>query len=251
MLITISDRDRFVKSFLSPISKMSESACVSVHADRIQTVVNSPDSSLILYATREMPNKSVEQDSPLTLNIPNVNKFINLLSCVADDDIAVTYDQNKIVCSSGELKFQYHLLDDGILKIPSINIQKIKALEFDTSFFLTKDNLTSLMRASTFATDTDKLYVYTDGSNVIGELTDKQQMNVDSFRQPISMSYTGNSITSPLAINFELIRVISSLRINQECRITVHVNNSNSVLLFDIACDGNKLKYITSAYAET
>lgn len=229
---------------------MSESACVSVYKDRLQTVVNSPDSSLILYATRKMINDSIGEEA-VTLNIPNVNKFINLLSCVADDDVNVEYDQNKLVCTSGELKFQYHLLDDGILKVPSINIQKIKALEFDTSFFLTKDNLTSLMRASTFATDTDKLYIYTDGNNVIGELTDKQQMNVDSFRQPISMSYTGNVISSAMAINFELIRVISALRISQECRITVHVNNSNSVLLFDIACDGNKLKYITSAYAES
>lgn len=250
MLIKISDRDRFVKSFLTPVSKMSESACITVYNDRVQTIVNSPDNSLILYATRKMVNSEVTTETPITLNIPNVNKFINLLTCVSDDDINVVYDQNKIVCVSGELKFQYHLLDDGILKVPSINIQKIKALEFDTNFFLTKDNLTSLMRASTFATDTDKLYISTENNNVVGELTDRQQMNVDSFKQPISMSYTGSNITQPLAINFELIRIISSLRISQECRITVHVNTSNSVLLFDIACDGNKLKYITSAYAE-
>lgn len=250
MLIKITDKDRFIRSFLSPVSKMSESACLVVYPDRIQTIVNSPDNSLILYATRKMINSSVDETQTITLNIPNINKFINLLSCVTDDDVSVQYDQNKIVCKSGELQFQYHLLDDGILKTPSINIQKIKALQFDTNFFLTKDNLTSLMKASTFATDTDKLYISTNENNVVGELTDKQQMNVDSFQQPISMSYTGSKITTPLAINFELVRVISALRVSQECRITVHVNTSNSVLLFDISCDGNKLKYITSAYAE-
>lgn len=249
MLINISSKDQFTRSFLTPASKMSESACVSVYPDRVQTIVSSPDNSLILYATRKQSN-DLSTDTPVTLNIPNTNKFINLLSCLSDDDVQVVYDQNKIVCTSGELKFQYHLLDDGILKVPSINIEKIKNLEFDTNFFLTKDSLSSLMKASTFATDTDKLYVSTDGSTVIGELTDKQQANIDSFRQPISMSYTGNKITQPLAINFELIRIISSLRVSQDCRITVHVNTSNSVLLFDIACDGNKLKYITSAYAE-
>lgn len=250
MLVNIIDRERFIRSFLTPLSKMSESACVSVYKNRVQAIVNSPDNSLILYATRDCDNSQTVTDNPITLNIPNVNKFINLLSCVNTDDVQVVYDQNKIVCTSGDLKFQYHLLDDGILKVPSINIEKIKSLSFDTNFFISKESLSSLMKASTFATDTDKLYVSTDGTTVFGELTDKQQTNIDSFRQPISTSYTGSKITTPLAINFELIRVISALRVSQECRITVHVNTSNSVLLFDIACDGNKLKYITSAYAE-
>ena len=126
MLVNIIDRERFIRSFLTPLSKMSESACVSVYKNRVQSIVNSPDNSLILYATRDCDNSQTVTDNPITLNIPNVNKFINLLSCVNTDDVQVVYDQNKIVCTSGDLKFQYHLLDDGILKVPSINIEKIK-----------------------------------------------------------------------------------------------------------------------------
>jgi len=154
------------------------------------------------------------------------------------------------VCKAGDLKFKYHLLEDGILKVPSINIQKIKDLKFDTTFYLQKDNILQLLKASTFTTDTDKLYISTDDTKVYGELTDKQQGNVDSFKQPISMSYDGLSIPTPISINFELIRVIGSLRLNRECKTVVHINNENKVFIFDITCGDNKLQYITSAYAE-
>lgn len=248
MLIKVDDRNEFVTRFLTPVAKMSDSACLTVYPDRIQSLVTNSDNSVVLYGVFNQKNESVTDS--ITLNIPNINKFINLFSCLHAETFELEYNDNCVVCISDDLRFTYHLLDDGILTVPSINIKKIKELTFDTNFILTRDNISRLLKASSFTTDTDKLYIHTDKSKVIGELTDKQQANVDSFSQPISMSYDGASIESPMPINFETLRVIGGTRMDSDCSITVHVNNSNSVFLFDICCSSSKLKYITSAYAE-
>ena len=249
MLIQINDRSEFVTRFLTPVAKLSDSACITVYPDRLQSLVTNSDNSVVLYSVYEQANQEIDA-SGVTLNVPNINKFINLFSCLQADQFTLEYTGNCVVCNSNDLKFTYHLLDDGILTVPSINIKKIKALTFDTNFILTKDNIMRLLKASSFTTDSDKLYIHTDKTQVIGELTDKQQANVDSFSQPISMSYDGVSIEDPMSINFETLRVIGGIRMDSDCKITVHVNGSNSVFLFDISCSSSKLKYITSAYAE-
>jgi len=248
MLINIQDRVELISRFLTPVVKMSDSARISVQSDRITALVASPDNSLILFAKSDQDNSQI--DAPINLNIPNVTRLVNLLSCLNDVSVSMEYADNQIVCQSGDLKFKYHLLDDDIIKIPGVDIDKIKALDINTSFFMTKDTLTQLIKASSFTTDTDKLYISSKESTVIGELTDRQQANVDSFSRPISMSYTGDSIAKPIAINFELFRMIGALRLHRDCKIIVRINASNGVVIFDIVCDGNKLKYITSAYAE-
>mgnify|MGYP003670732263 CR=1 FL=1 len=247
MLISIQNRESFISKFLTPITKLSESACISVHPDKITSLTTNSDNSLILHVTHTQPSTVTDK---VILNVPNISRFVNLFSCITSDESDLDFNENCVVCKAGDLKFKYHLLEDGILKVPSINIQKIKDLKFDTTFYLQKDNILQLLKASTFTTDTDKLYISTDDTKVYGELTDKQQANVDSFKQPISMSYDGLSIPTPISINFELIRVIGSLRLNRECKTVVHINNENKVFIFDITCGDNKLQYITSAYAE-
>jgi hypothetical protein len=248
MLINIQDRVEIISRFLTPVVKMSDSARISVQSDRITALVASPDNSLILFAKSIQDNSQL--DDAVNLNVPNVTRLINLLSCLNDTSVAMEYDNNQVVCKSGDLKFMYHLLDDDIIKIPGVDIEKIRQLDINTSFFMTKDTLTQLIKASSFTTDTDKLYISSRESKIIGELTDKQQANVDSFSRPISMSYTGDELTEPIAINFELFRMIGALRLHRDCKIIVRVNSENGVVIFDIVCDDNKLKYITSAYAE-
>lgn len=247
MLINIDSRQDFVSRFLTPIVKLSDTGRLCVSDKSITALVSSPDNSIILHAKTSQENNL---DKPVNLNIPNFSKLINLLNCLSSDSVAVEFQENKLVCKSGDLKFKYHLLDDDIIKIPGINIEKIKSIEFNTSFFMTKDTLTQVIKASTFATDTDKIYISTRETNVIGELTDTQQANIDSFSRPLSMSYTGDPITKPVAINFELFRYIASTRMSRDCKIIIRINHENGVVVFDILCDENKLKYITSAYAE-
>jgi hypothetical protein len=248
MLIRIDNRTEFISNFLSPVVKMSDSARLAIGPDTVSALVASADNSLILYA--KTPQVNDVGSGVVNLNVPNVTRLINLLSCLTDVSVDIEFDDNRIMCRSGDLKFKYHLLDDDIISTPGINIEKIKKLDFNTSFFMTKDTMMQVIKASSFTTDTDKLYISTDEAKVVGELTDKQQANVDSFSRPLSMSFNGDSITEPVAINFELLRMIGSLRISRECNIIIRINRDNGVIVFDIVCDENKLKYVTSAYAE-
>ena len=192
MLINIQDRAELVSRFLSPIVKMSDSARVCVLKDRVTALVASADNSLILFAKSPQINNHIT--APVNLNVPNVTRWVNLLSCLSYTSVGIEYNNNQIICKSGDLKFKYHLLDDDIIKIPGVNIDKIKQLDINTSFFMTKDTLTQLIKASSFTTDTDKLYISTKDSKILGELTDKQQANVDSFSRPIScLLYTSPS----------------------------------------------------------
>ena len=248
MLVDINDRSEFVTRFLSPIAKVSDSACITISSERIKAVVTNADNSVVLVAMYEHVNEDV--DDSVVLNVQNVNRLINLLSCLTTKDVKLTISDNCIECLSEDVKFKYHLLDDGILKVPSINIQKIKELKFDTNFIVPRESIASIIKASSFTIDTEKIYIRTDGTKVVGELTDLQQANVDSFSRPIAMSFAGEPLTKPYPINFETIRMIGSTRLDTNCDITAFVNQVNSVFIFDISCETSKLKYITSAYAE-
>ena len=248
MLVKINDRNEFVTRFLSPIAKVSDSACVTITKDRIRSVVTNADNSVVLVAMFEHVNENISEN--ITLNVQNVNRLINLLSCLTTKDVLLTITNNCIECVSDDVKFKYHLLDDDILKVPSINIQKIKELKFDTNFIVPRESIASIIKASSFTVDTEKIYIRTDGTKVVGELTDLQQANVDSFSRPVAMSYAGEPLNKPYPINFETIRMIGATRLDTNCDITAFVNHANSVFIFDISCETSKLKYITSAYAE-
>ena len=248
MQVTIDNRGEFVTRFLTPIAKVSDSASLVLSSKQIRCVVANNDNSVILVAIYDCINTDVTEDK--RLNIPNVNKFISLLSCLNLPTVSFTISENNIECITEDIKFKYFLLDDDILKVPSINIQKIKELDYETNFLIPKETVSSILKASSFTTETEKIYIKTEGTKIIGELTDHQQANVDSFSRPLAMSYSGKPLTKSYPINFETIRMIGSTRFDSNCDMTVFVNHSNSVFVFDISCESSKLKYITSAYAE-
>lgn len=248
MQVTIDNRGEFITRFLTPIAKVSDSVCLTLSADLLKCVVSNNDNSVILVALYD--NIKADVTESLNLNIPNINKFISLLSCLSGATIDFKVNNNHIECVTEDIKFKYFMLDDGILKVPAINIQKIRELQYDTNFIITKETISSVLKASSFTTETEKIYIQTDGTKIVGELTDHQQANVDSFSRPLSMSFSGKPLPKPLPVNFETFRMIGSTRFDSNCDMTVFVNHSNSVFVFDISCEISKLKYITSAYAE-
>jgi len=80
--------------------------------------------------------------------------------------------------------------------------------------------MSSLIKASTFTVDTDKLYVYTRDGKVYCELTDKQKHNIDSFSSILSDGFDGDDITTSIPVNFEVFRLMSSLRF-ETCDISI------------------------------
>jgi hypothetical protein len=248
MNINIADRKSFISRFLSPINKLSDNITLKVKSNKITSITSSPDNTCIIYSVFQQPNDEV--DDTITLNIPDVSRFIKVLTCIDSDDIDLLYDNNNLQYKSSSVRFTYHLLEDGIISVPAISIEKVKQLEFDLDFEIPRSEIISLIRGSTFTTESNKIYFYTKDGGVVCELTDKERQNVDSFSIKVADSFrseSGVDMTKPLAMNFEILRAISAI---QFVELKVHVNIDKNVFLFDIDLDNININIIASGYIQ-
>ena len=239
MIVKIQNKNDFVTKFLAPISKINENAVIKVHNDKITSLITTNDETLILYVIYNEENNFSEAHN---LNIPDVNRLIKVLNCIESDNLDIDLDSNKLKYSSDTINFKYHLLEDGIITTPSISFDKIKKLNFTTSFSISSNDIINVIKGSTFTTDTDKIYLYTKDSKVYCELTDKQKHNIDSFTRVLSDAYKGDPLDEPIPLNFEIMRLISGLRF-ENCE--VNLDPEKRVLLFTISSDKYTLNFVT------
>ena len=141
--------------------------------------------------------------------------------------------------------FKYHLLEDGIIDPPSVDINKIKKIDFPFRFTVNDNCINQLVKGSTFTTDTNKIYFSTEGGKVLGTLTDHQRHNVDSYTQEIASEYKGPELETPLALGFETIRIISSIGF---ASLKVNINPDLNVFLFQIDTENTKITVVSSGY---
>ena len=78
-----------------------------------------------------------------------------------------------------------------------------------------------------------------------GTLTDQQRHNVDSYTQHLADEFIGDPLQKELALSFETVRIISSIRFDQ---LNVLVNPELNVFLFDIKIGDTKINIISSGY---
>ena len=245
MTIPIHNKTEFVDKFLTPLSRINNSCSLHLKGDKLTALVATPDASVILNATWKFGNGFSDENK---LNIPDINKLIKVLDCIREDDVALKINSNNISYNEKGIKFKYHLLEDGILSTPAINMEKVKALQFETEFDITNNDLQSLIKSSTFASETDKLYIRTGEGSVYSELTDKNKSNVDSIELVLSPMYSGAAIDNPLALSFEIIRTVSCNRFGN---VATKINSSLGVLLFELNNSNVELIYVASGLAET
>ena len=129
-----------------------------------------------------------------------------------------------------------------MLVLPYLHI-KINSFKFDITFTISKDIIQQVFKGSTFASETNKLYFYTDNGNIMAELTDRARHNTDKFS--ISLGKADFNL-NPIPVNFDNIRLLSI--INND--ITVNINTEYGVIIFDIEQSNIKLKYIISALTQ-
>ncbi|MAF35901.1 hypothetical protein CL622_02165 [archaeon] len=242
MVLKIQNRADFLGRFLSPINKLSESVVLKVSDKKYTAITSSSDGTLIVYCTYKQNN---ELDDNISLNIPDISKLIKVLSCISTDSIELNFNNNNIEYKSPNVSFKYHLLEDGIIEVPAVNITKIKNIDFNFRFTVTTNTINQLIKGSTFTTDTNKIYFNTKDGKVYGSLTDNQRHNVDSYSQEVSDSFAGEPLASDLALSFENIRMISGIRFD---KLNVLVNPELNVFLFDIDLDDIKINIISSGY---
>jgi DNA polymerase III sliding clamp (beta) subunit (PCNA family) len=237
--VFIPDKKLFINSFLSPISKINDSCVIHVKDIGLQCTVCTADSSVILHTQYKLP---LDVEEPLCLNIADIKKVAKAFECVNTDTFTFAIDRNNISYSGPEIKFKYHLLENGIITQPKINIDKIDNLDFPINFTVPYKTVIELLRGSTFTTESNKVYLHSKDGKIYGDLTDRARHNVDSMSIPLC-EYTGPDLQD-ICLNFELIRIISSVRVKQlECKI----NPKLGVILFQVNDNIIKTRYIASS----
>lgn len=242
MTLSITSKDKFLNNFLIPISRVAESAVINLNGDKISSLIATSDNTVIVSALFTEPkNTSIKK-----LNIPDIKKLCRILQCIEEQELDLKLDVNSISYKSQNIKFKYHLFDDNIIPEPKLNLAKLDKLDFTGSFTIASNVVASLIKGSTIATETNKIYISFSDKDVIGELTDKARANTDSYGLKISETYTGAPILSHIPLNFEIFRIISSMKFTE---IKSKVAPSTGVFVFDMNTDETQLKFIISALA--
>lgn len=227
--------------YLEAISKINESTILSANQESglISSLVSSADNTLILYS--ELSNIEVNYNG--SINIPDIKKLVRVVDSIDTRDINLQVNSNNIEYRGKSLKFKYHLYEDGFLSKPSINIDKIKSFNYNVKFSLKKDIINSIIKGSTFASETNKLYLYTENGSLKGELTDRARHNTDVFAIDLGeVDFT----LSPLPLNFDNIKLLSF--INED--INFGINTEYGVTIIDILNNNIKLKYILTSLTQ-
>jgi len=242
MILAISNKDRFLNNFLIPISRVAESAVLNINGGNISSLISTSDNTVIVNAQYIEPlNDSIKR-----LNIPDIKKLCRILQCIDEQKLELNLEINSISYKSQNIKFKYHLFDDNIIPEPKLNLSKLDKLDFSGNFTITQGTVSSLIKGSTIATETNKIYISFNDKEVFGELTDKARANTDSYGLKISTDYCGAPISSHIPLNFEIFRIISSMKFTE---IKSKVASSTGVFVFDMASEEAQLKFIISALA--
>ncbi|NDG52942.1 MAG: hypothetical protein EBY39_07950 [Flavobacteriia bacterium] len=230
--IKIDDKQNFINGFLSPIGKLAENTVIKVRQGEFNSLSSSNDGTLIVNCVLPQQN---ELEGTIFLNIPDINKLIKVLSCIMTDNVELTFNNNNLEYRSSDVGFKYHLLADGIIDPPTVDINKIKKIDFPFRFEMNNNTINQLIKASTFTTDTNKIYFSTKDGGVYGTLTDKQRHNVDSFSQCVAEQFKGDELSKELSLSFETIRIISTMRFET---LNIRINPDLNVFLFQVNMPG-------------
>ena len=237
-LLKVTNKSELLK-FLDAISKINDQGVIlDIKDKKISALVSSLDSTLILHTEL----KGID-GTDSTLNIPDVKKLKLVLDTIEGESVDLVINQNNIQYKGTDIKFKYHLYEEGFITRPNINLDKINKFTYDVEFKLDKNTLQRIYKGCGFAHETNKIYFYTDGNKLMAELTDRARHNTDNF----TLSVCDADFTlDPTPVNLDNIRLLSI--INEE--FTVRVNTEYGVVVFDINSNDIKLKYIISALTQ-
>jgi hypothetical protein len=239
MNLNIVDKLGFINNFLRPIGRFSETAILSVNSNTISSLISSADNTTILYAQYLLESEFENK----TINIPNIDKFINSLKVIESNDIDLIINNNNIQYQSSNLKFKIHLYEDGILSSPKININKVNSFKNDVIFDLEGSTLSRLVKSSLITPEITKVYLYSEGNKIHAELTDRNISNSDMFSFCLIDNYDGVPISTPIPLMLDPIRALSSMNAD----VNIGINNEHGIVQFKMHTCQSILHYIITS----
>lgn len=239
MEITINNQ-HFKKLFLEQISKISDSAIITLTSDKASCIACTPDNSVIISVTIPIESNNLIN---ATLNVGDIKKLIRAVDCIDKDKSTFKIFNNNLSYADNNIQFKFHLLENGIISQPKINVEKLDKIQFDSLFSLQDKSINELIKASTFSTDSNKIYLTSTDNILKGNLTDKTRFNIDNFETIVSNNFEGSKIDS-LCLNFEVFRILSTSKFNE---LKCQISSKLGVVLFSFQNNIITTKYIVSA----
>ena len=95
-------------------------------------------------------------------------------NCLDEEDIQLKIEENCVKYNSNANRFTYHLFDSSVTKNNAFDFNKIDDITFNTNFKLTKEKNNAILKALPFVTESSKVYLKTENTNVYDELSDKK-----------------------------------------------------------------------------
>lgn len=194
------------------------------------------DETCFLYATTMLEN-----GVDTTLNIPDCKKLVRALKYIKGDDVDLKLTSNALKYSSKATRFTYHLYDENFLKRPKINPDKVKSFQFDVQIDLKRDDIKQLAKNASFVDQANKLYLYTEDNRLLGEITDKQRANTDSFGITIAENVTAQ--LDPIIVKLDNIQILHLC--NED--VLLRINTQLGLLAFELESGLNKFMYILTS----
>lgn len=231
-----TNKTDFVNNILAPASKLADNLSLEfTGAGTVKTLVTSPDNSVIFIGEAECTG--IEQHYKCV--VPDCKTFLRLFTGIDENAISLNFDSNLISYKSKGVSFKYHLLDEGyMVEKKSISEEKIKQLEYDTRFAITKSKLSEITKFNSIIPDAEKLYLYTEGSAVFAKIGDDQKSNTNEIVTSCCESFTGDEICSSIPINIQNIHLMTFA----SEQIDVSINTKLKIIKMSSSC----VQYIVS-----
>jgi hypothetical protein len=224
-------------NFIKGLAKINDAAILATAEAQLTCLIGSPDNVTIAYGI-----------FPCTcnfsgfLNISSLSKLIKALDQIPEEQFTLVVNNNNLEYKSPNLRFKYHLLDNGIINQPAITIRKVLDYTFDVQFKVEPSKMMGISKFSAFSSDSNKIYLAGDGAKIFADLTDKARDNVDSFAFEFTECATS---FDDVSLNVDFFR---SLNYNNNSEIDININTTVGVIAIDIVNPTYKLKYITTSY---
>ena len=235
------DKKAFADNFLNIISKAVDVASIKATKDGLYVVCNKPDTSIILLGKY---NHALDIEEETTLNIGDIKKLLRVIECIEEEEVTFKINSNHLLYKSNTMQFKYHFLDDAIVPKVSLKKEKIESLELDTFFDIEYKKLQEILKASSFTTDTNKIYLYGQPDGIYCELGDKEKSNTDNITLKVVDKIEGQPLTQSLPFNLDIFRVLSGVKFD---KARVGINLKFKVMSFFVKpTDDTEFKFIIS-----
>lgn len=227
-----------ISSFLTPIAKTTEQCVLTLAGDKMTCLSHNVENGVIMLGSYNIGGNYTPS---FNLNIGDIKRLIRVLECLEEEQISLKVESNKLSYKSKTVKFNYHLMEDIVMHRSAIKPEKINNFQFTTEFSIGVKRIQEILKGSVFAIDSNKMYLYTEGTKVFADLADHSTPNTDSIGFEFADSFTGTPIVKPMPLHLEAIRLLAGVKFDS---VVVKANVDMSVVLFELTTANAVIKYI-------